>query len=248
MLERIDIKVAIQREDPVAPRYVVVPSKVIALWELERTTEVDIEVNGRRGGRRRLRRWEDGRWYIQFPQALCDELALDTGRMVTVSIKLAVHDLPGELVEVLGGAPEARARWDNLAGSEQHKLREHVAGAQTPVTRWERAASALGVNEPVPPHVIAQSKARVRQPLSVEIHAPPDGPESRKALDAALDVAARIMTEIVLYDSWKEVAIAHGIDPSDKSKVPPRVLEMWEAEYEKGSHRKKPGPPARKTL
>ncbi len=249
MLEKIEIKVPIERVEPTLPRYVVVPSKIIAAWELQRTTEVDIEVNGKPGGRRRLRRWDEARWYVQLPEPVCEELGVDTGRVVTIAVRLAVHDLPGELLLVIAEHPDAQARWDNLTAPEQHNLRVQVDAGQLPKTRWERAARALGVEAPVPEGLVKASKNRARQPLRVVLHPTPETPESLAAWDEALDVVADAIADHIIYKSWKEVMIENGRDPSDRDIVPMNLFAEWEAEYDpqSGKSRKK-GQKRRDTL
>jgi hypothetical protein len=77
----------------------------------------------------------------------------------------------------------------------------------------------------------------------VELHAPPDTPESRKALDEALDSAANLFAGMILYESWKETTIATGGDPADRKLVPDRLLAWWEGEYDKESREKRKGGP-----
>lgn len=242
MLEKIEIKVPLQQDDPAAPRYVVVPAAVIAAWNLERTTEVDIDVNDKPGGRRRLRKWDDSRWYIEFPQLVCKDLSLAAGQAVRLGIRLAVHDLPTELLLLMAEHEDARVRWDALPEPEQRSIRSHVRLAQLPKTRWMRAAAELGVDAPVPGELMRESKRRrEKPPLRVVLHPAPDNAESRQAWSEVLDLFADACADMILYKAWKEVTLESGGDPANRDLVPHHLFDMWAAEYdpEFGKVRKK---------
>jgi hypothetical protein len=229
MLERFELLVPLQRDSDSTPRYLEIPATVLAAWELERATEVEVDVNGTPAGRRRIRRRDADRWYIQLPEAACRDLGVKVGQRLRVSVRLASQDLPDELFRLLVNTV-ARERWDALSAADQRKIVGCVRDGQLPRTRWERGAKALGVEEPAPDDLVAASKDRGKTPLRVEAHFAPDNEESRKALSDGIDLLARMLAKDILYESWKEAVREDGGDPAT-AVVPTGLLSQWTAEF-----------------
>ncbi|MBL8187762.1 MAG: DUF1905 domain-containing protein [Acidobacteria bacterium] len=79
----------IQRKDPKLPRFIVVPSMLVADWGVDQNVTVTGELNGVNLGRRSLKRWDAERWFIQLPEPICKKANVDTGDMVTVTMQIA---------------------------------------------------------------------------------------------------------------------------------------------------------------
>jgi hypothetical protein len=139
----IRVTAVIERKQAQLPRFVVVPSKAIASWDLDSTTFVEGKLNDVDLGRRTIKRWDDQRWFIELPQPLCRKAHLDTGDPVVLVLQIASDRLPVELARLLAKDPIAKAVWDRLTPSAQRILREEVAAAKQPATRERRAARAL---------------------------------------------------------------------------------------------------------
>ncbi len=137
------LTVTIERKHPKMPRFLVVPSAKVASWEIAETTVVEGTLNGVDIGRRALKRWDAQRWFIDLPEPLCRRAQIDTGDLVTLTLRIASTDLPKELARLIAKEPAAKAKWEHLAPSQQRMLREHVAAAKQPATRARRAARAL---------------------------------------------------------------------------------------------------------
>lgn len=141
----ISMAAVIDRHHTQMPRYVVVPSSVVAEWALEGTTVVEGEINGHSMGRRSLKPWDDERWFIDLPEKLCRTAGVETGDRVDLEIRIASADLPLELSRLLTESPSARHRWDQLSFSRQRMIREYILAAKRPETRERRAHKSLGV-------------------------------------------------------------------------------------------------------
>ena len=79
----------IQRKDPKLPRFIVVPSMLVADWGVTENVTIVGELNGVDLGQRSLKRWDADRWFIQVPEPVCKKANVDTGDMVTVTMLIA---------------------------------------------------------------------------------------------------------------------------------------------------------------
>lgn len=79
----------IQRKDPKLPRFIVVPSMLVADWGVTENITIVGELNGVDLGQRSLKRWDADRWFIQVPEPVCKKANVDTGDMVTVTMLIA---------------------------------------------------------------------------------------------------------------------------------------------------------------
>lgn len=79
----------LQRKDPKLPRFIVVPSMLVADWGVDQNVTIVGELNGVNLGRRSLKRWDADRWFIQVPEPVCQKANVDTGDMVTVTMQIA---------------------------------------------------------------------------------------------------------------------------------------------------------------
>lgn len=138
----VTVSSLVERHDPKLPRFVVVPSGAISSWRLEETTTVEGALEGVSIGRRSLKKWDEGRWFLDLPGPLCRRAGVDTGDSVELSLRVASTELPEELSRVLA-EPRARIAWELMTAGQQRMLREHVRAARHPETRDRRARRAL---------------------------------------------------------------------------------------------------------
>jgi hypothetical protein len=141
--DTIRVTAVIDRKHSELPRFVVVPTKAVASWGLEGTTVVEGTLNSVEMGRRTIKPWDEKRWFIELPQALCRKAGVDTGDSVTLRLRVASDGPPEELARLLATDPVANAAWQRLTPSQQRMVREDVAAAKQPATRERRAARAL---------------------------------------------------------------------------------------------------------
>lgn len=139
-----EVVCVVERKDRRLPRFMVVPASRLEAWKLDGTTVVDTTVNGFTVGRRSLKRWDDGRWFIELTQPMCLGAGVDTGDRVTLSLRLATDDLPQELAALLARSRRAEAIWLKLTPTQQRLLREDVLAAKSTETRQRRVERAFG--------------------------------------------------------------------------------------------------------
>lgn len=139
MDDAIELTVTVARKAESLPRFVVLPAQVLAPWRLEGTTVVTGTLGGVSLGRRSLKRYDAGRWFIDLPADLCGRAEVDTGATVTLAVRRAPTALPNELETVLASDAAARATWSRLTPARQRMLSEHVRAAKRADTRIRRA-------------------------------------------------------------------------------------------------------------
>jgi len=146
MSQTVRVEGLVQRHHAEMPRYVVVPSTVVASWQLQGTTVVEGALNGMELGRRSLKRWDEDRWFLDLPERWCRQAGITTGDRVTLELSVASKALPLELERILSESPLAKAMWDRMTLSQKRVLREHVMAAKRPATRTRRARRHLGLD------------------------------------------------------------------------------------------------------
>ena len=139
----VEIRVVVERKHEELARYVVVPSPVAERWGLEGTTTVEGRIGGTDLGRRSLKRWDEERWFIDLPDALCRAAGVETGDATRLVLRVASERLPSELSRLLETHPKARRAWDGLTPSRRRMLREHVLAGKRRATRERRARRGL---------------------------------------------------------------------------------------------------------
>lgn len=140
MSKTIRVRTVIEQRDPRLPRFVVIPTELVAPWKLKDTTTVEGALNETPLGRRSLKRWDEHRWWIDLPAALCKKAGVDVDDRVTLTLYVASTALRVELHVLLRASPEAARAWNKLTPAQQRALREEVASVKRPGTR---AALAL---------------------------------------------------------------------------------------------------------
>ncbi len=140
----ITIECVVGRLDPRVPRFVVVPAKAVAEWQLTGTTAVEVTLNGVDLGRRSLVPWgDDLKWSVTITEPQCRKVGVDTGDRVTLVLRRAEEARPAELEHLLATDVHARRAWERLTPAQQRMLREEVLAAKQPETRRRRAERQL---------------------------------------------------------------------------------------------------------
>lgn len=141
----MQVTTLVERKQATLPRYVVVPAALIVAWLVTETTMVEGRVNGQSLGRRALKRWDAGRWFIELPDRSCKRWGVDVGDRVVLELARASTTLPDALADLVATEPAAEAAWSALSPSRQRMLIEEVRAAVRPATRVRRARCGLGL-------------------------------------------------------------------------------------------------------
>src|SRR5690242_12200882 len=117
MAQEITVTAVIERkaEYPRLPRFIVIPSELVAQWKLAGTTTVEGAINGSELGRRSLKCWDAARWFLELPESVCKRAGVDTGDRVELCIRLASEDFPQELRALIEQNAKARKAWQSLS-------------------------------------------------------------------------------------------------------------------------------------
>ncbi len=134
----------VARKQPDLPRFVVVPKTVVQGLGIEKTTTVEVTINGIEVARRTLKPWNQAWWFITVTEKDCRKVGIETGARVRVRLWKVSEELPIELAEVLRGDEQAKARWQSLTASQQRMLRDEIAAGKQSATRRRRAERARG--------------------------------------------------------------------------------------------------------
>ena len=143
-MEPVTYKTKIERS-PQLPRYVVIPVRIPAAWNLTDTTTVAGTLNGVDLGRRGLKDWGDGkRWFFEIPELLCHKAGVDTGDEVTLRFAPVENAIPVEIQRLLAADANFAAAWEKkLTSCRKRQLAEWVASAKQETTRRRRADSLV---------------------------------------------------------------------------------------------------------
>jgi len=139
----VHLTAVVERKQATLPRYVVVPAAQIVAWQVTETTMVEARLNGQPLGRRALKRWDAGRWFLELPDRSCRRWGVDVGDRVVVDIARAATTLPDELADLVATDPAAEAAWSAMSPSRQRMLSGDVRAAVRPATRVRRARCGL---------------------------------------------------------------------------------------------------------
>jgi hypothetical protein len=120
------------------PRFVVVPASAVVRWKLEGTAIVQGTLNGMPLGRRSLKRWDEGRWFVDLRDDWCRGARITAGDRADLVLEIAPAQQPQELVKVLSESATARKCWDGMTASQRRIVREDVLAAKRPETRERR--------------------------------------------------------------------------------------------------------------
>ncbi|HVR97340.1 MAG TPA: YdeI/OmpD-associated family protein [Thermoanaerobaculia bacterium] len=139
----IELDAVIERKDSRLPRYIVIPSSLVAPWGLTNTTVLEGTLNGMPLGRHTIKPWDEERWFIGIPEPVCRKAGVDTGASVHLVLRPAEDVMPEELQELLDSDAEARSVWAGLTRSQQRMLREEILQLKKPESRRRRALRDL---------------------------------------------------------------------------------------------------------
>jgi hypothetical protein len=131
----------VERHHPELPVYLLVPAEIVIGFGRDATFVVEASVAGRAIGRRSIKPWGDGRWFMELTKAQCDRLGVGEGDRVEVDLRPA-PELPAELEAALA-ARGLEAAWARLSAAERRALAEDVFAAKRPETRARRLQRAL---------------------------------------------------------------------------------------------------------
>ena len=148
-MEAVRFGAVVKRKSASLPRFVVVPAEVLAPWQLQGTTVVEVTLGGAVLGRRSLKHWGKGRdcWFFDLTAAQCRRGHVETGDRASVELRQASTDLPSELLSLLESDATARRGWSSLTAARRRMLAEHVRAAKQSETRKRRATRALAKDE-----------------------------------------------------------------------------------------------------
>ena len=139
-----DFIATIERHHPDLPVYLIVPGTVAAAFGRDRTFVVEAAINGHRVGRRSIKPWGDGRWFLELTKVQCARLGVGEGDAVTVRVRPAPEVPPALAARITALGLEAR--WARLSAAERRMLCEHVFAAKkeaTQTARIERVVARL---------------------------------------------------------------------------------------------------------
>lgn len=141
----------VERKAESLPAFVVLDEGLFVEWNLTATTVVEVWLGSREIGRRSLKNWpERSGWFFDLTSAQLKAAEVDVGDRVSVELRRASTDPPGELRRLLDSDAEARRRWTTLTEARRRAVAEHVREAKQASTRERRARKALGCAEDLP--------------------------------------------------------------------------------------------------
>ena len=133
-----DFDAVLERHQPDLPVYVLVPAGVAEGFGAAGTFVVQAAVNGQDVGRRSIKPWGDGRWFMELTKAHCKHLGLEVGAKISVAVTPAL-ETPPELEARIAERGLTR-RWSQLTQSQRRAYSESVFEAKKPETREARIA------------------------------------------------------------------------------------------------------------
>ncbi|MDJ0895301.1 MAG: YdeI/OmpD-associated family protein [Alphaproteobacteria bacterium] len=141
MSEPLRFDAFLERHDPDLPVYVIVPARVARAYSKQRTFVVEAAVNGRNVGRRSIKPWGDGRWFMELTKVHCRRLDIAPGDRLSVSVSLA-QELPTDLQARISEL-DLSERWEALSEAQRRAFAETVFEAKKPETRQARIERVL---------------------------------------------------------------------------------------------------------
>lgn len=136
MAGRLRFDAVVERHHPDLPVYVIVPREVAESFGRQRTFVVEAVVNERAIGRRSIKPWGDGRWFMELTKAQTKRLGIAPGSSVAIGVAPAA-EVPEDLTTRLDAAG-LTPRWHELSDAQRRALSETVFEAKKPATRLAR--------------------------------------------------------------------------------------------------------------
>jgi len=133
--------VALERHQPHLPVYLMVPKTVADVFGKPGTFVVEAAINGSPIGRRSIKPWGDGRWFMELTKVQCAQLNVGPGDAVDVEL-IAAPEVPAELASRIAeeGLSE---RWADLSAADRRAMAEHIFAAKKATTRAARIDRTL---------------------------------------------------------------------------------------------------------
>lgn len=131
----------LERHHEDLPVYLLVPESVIVAFAAEETFVAEARIEGQPVGRRSIKPWGDGRWFMELTAAHRGRLDLRIGQTVQVSLTEA----PAEPDALRRAITRCRldAAWQGLTAARRRALCEGVFEARRPATREARIERIL---------------------------------------------------------------------------------------------------------
>ena len=143
MTDSIHFDAILDRHQSDLPVFAMVPVEVPEAFGKSRTFVVEAQINGRPIGRRSIKPWGDGRWFLELTKAHCKALGVDMGANLSVDVALA-PETPDDLRRRIDQSGLAVA-WAGLSEVRRRSLAEPVFGAKRPATRAARIDRIVSV-------------------------------------------------------------------------------------------------------
>ena len=119
------------------PLFAIVPDDIILRLRPEETFVVHVVLNASfDAGRRTIKPWGDGRWFMEFTKVQCQKAGIAEGARVSVTLR-PVADTPEALLDSLTRAG-LTARWEALTKAQRRAFSEAVFAAKKPETARAR--------------------------------------------------------------------------------------------------------------
>jgi hypothetical protein len=128
----------IERHHPNLPRFVLLNVDPTLLWDVESTFVAEAFFNGHSIGRRSVKPWGDGRWFLDVTQKHCDDFGIDTGALLQVTLKYVADPTPSDLSNAFATNRWLEVHWSSLRPTRRRQLSQWVEEARQPVMRQRR--------------------------------------------------------------------------------------------------------------
>ncbi len=135
-MNSISFDAVVERHHTDLPVYIIVPAAVADGFGKTGTFVVDAVVEQQDIGRRSIKPWGDGRWFMEFTKTQCKQLGIAPGANISTAVTLA-REIPDELDEQLGELGLSQ-QWLHLTKAQQRAYAESVFAAKRPATRRDR--------------------------------------------------------------------------------------------------------------
>ncbi len=126
----------IKRHHDDLPAYLIVPGELGDDYGKQGTFVVELVINGKEIGRRSIKPWGDGRWFLELTRKQCGQLDIQPGDVVSVDALPAV-ETPPELMSLID-QHNLGVRWRGLSDAQRRAFSEHIFDAKKESTRKSR--------------------------------------------------------------------------------------------------------------
>lgn len=134
----LSFEARVERHHPNLPRFIILGRDPEQCWDVENTFVAEVELNGQALGRRSIKPWGDGRWFMDITQKDCDELGCDTGSLLRVAMTYIADPTPSDLTSAFAANRKLEVNWSALRPTHRRHLSQWVEEASQPLTRQRR--------------------------------------------------------------------------------------------------------------